>query len=99
MQLVDPASNRNVWGQAYEEPFEDVFAVQADIAARVAAALGAELSGAERRRMQTRPTASGEAYAIYLLALNHDNSFRRLDALSQLERAVEIDPAFSLAYG
>jgi TolB-like protein/DNA-binding winged helix-turn-helix (wHTH) protein len=99
MQLVDPASNRNVWGQAYEEPFEDVFAVQADIAARVAAALGAELSAAERRRMQTRPTVSGEAYAIYLLALNHDNSFRRIDALSQLERAVEIDPAFSLAYG
>ena len=99
MQLVDPASNSIVWRDDYQETFADVFAVQADIATKVAAALGAELSGAERRRMQTRPTASGEAYAIYLLALNHDNSFRRIDALSQLERAVEIDPAFSLAYG
>ena len=99
MQLVDPASSRNVWTQDYEEPFEDVFAVQADIATRVAAALGAELTLAERQRMATRPTASGEAYAIYLLALNHQNSGRRIDALSQFERAVAIDPAFSLAYG
>ena len=86
-------------GAEYEERFEDVFAVQADIATRVAAALGAELTAEERRRLEVRPTTSGEAYAIYLLALNHDNSFRRIDALSQLERAVEIDPAFSLAYG
>ncbi len=99
VQLVDPTSNSNVWTQDYEERFEDVFAVQADIATRVAAALGAELTVAERRRMEMRPTRSGEAYAIYLLALNHQNSDRRLDALSQLERAVEIDPAFPLAYG
>ena len=99
MQLVDPASSRNVWTQDYEEPFEDVFAVQADIATRVAAALGAELTLAERQRMATRPTTSGEAYAIYLLALNHQNSGRRIEALSQFERAVAIDPAFSLAYG
>ena len=99
MQLVDPASNRNFWTEDYEEPFEDVFAVQADIATRVAAALGAELTLAERQRMATRPTTSGEAYAIYLLALNHQNSGRRIEALSQFERAVAIDPAFSLAYG
>jgi TolB-like protein/Flp pilus assembly protein TadD len=98
MQLVDPASNSNVWTQDYERPFEDVFAVQADIATQVAAALGAELTVAERRQMEMRPTTSGEAYALYLLALNHQNAGRRLDALSLFERAVDIDPAFSLAY-
>jgi tetratricopeptide (TPR) repeat protein len=99
MQLVDPTSNSNLWAQDYEERFEDVFAVQADIATRVAAALGAELTVAERQRMETRPTTSGEAYAVYLLALNHQNADRRIDALNLFERAVEIDPAFSLAYG
>jgi TolB-like protein/DNA-binding winged helix-turn-helix (wHTH) protein len=99
LQLVDPKSNSNVWVQEYQERFEDVFAVQADIATRVAAALGAELTAEERRRMGMRPTTSGEAYAIYLLALNHHNSGRRLDALSQLERAVQIDPGFSSAHG
>jgi TolB-like protein/DNA-binding winged helix-turn-helix (wHTH) protein/Flp pilus assembly protein TadD len=99
VQLVDPNSNSNVWAQEYQERFEDVFAVQADIATRVAAALGAELSVAERRRMEMRPTTSGEAYATYLLALNHQNSDRRIDALRLLERAVEIDPTFSVAYG
>jgi TolB-like protein/DNA-binding winged helix-turn-helix (wHTH) protein len=69
MQLVDPTSNSILWAQDYEERFEDVFAVQADIARRVAAALGAELTAAERLRMETRPTTSGEAYAVYLLAL------------------------------
>ena len=99
MQLVDPTSSSNQCAQDYEERFEDVFAVQADIATRVAAALGAELTLAERQRMETRPTASGEAYAVYLLALNHQNADRRVDALNLFERAVEIDPAFSLAYG
>jgi adenylate cyclase len=70
MQLVDPTSNSNLSAQDYEERFENVFAVQADIATRVAAALGAELTVAERQRMETRPTTSGETYAIYLLALN-----------------------------
>ena len=99
LQLVDPTSNSNGWTQEYQERFEDVFAVQADIATRVAAALGAELTREERRRMEMRPTTSGEAYAIYLLALNHQNSDRRFEALSQLERAVEIDPSFSAAHG
>ena len=99
VQLVDPTSNGNVWTQEYQERFEDVFAVQADIATRVAAALGAELTAGERRRMDMRPTTSGEAYATYLLALNHQNSGRRLDALNQLERAVKLDPSFSSAHG
>ena len=99
VQLVDPVSNRNLWAQDYQRDFEDVFAVQADIATEVAAALGAELTVAERQRMKVRPTTSGEAYAIYLLALNHQNSGRRTDALTQFERAIEIDPTFSLAYG
>jgi TolB-like protein/DNA-binding winged helix-turn-helix (wHTH) protein len=99
VQLVDPSSNSIVWTQEYQERFEDVFAVQADIATRVATALGAELTAEERRRMELRPTTSGEAYAIYLLALNHDRSGRRLDALRQLELAVEIDPGFSSAHG
>ena len=99
LQLVDPKSNSNVWTQEYQERFEDVFAVQADIATRVAAALGAELTVEERRRLAMRPTTSGEAYALYLLALNHQNAGRRLDALTQLERAVEIDPGFSSAHG
>jgi serine/threonine-protein kinase len=99
VQLVDPTSNRNLWAQDYEERFENVFAVQADIATRVAAALGAELTVAERQRMETRPTTSGEAYALYLLALNHQQADRRIDALNLFERAVEIDSAFSLAYG
>ena len=55
VQLVDPASNRNVWTQEYQERFEDVFAVQADIATRVAAALGAQLTAEERRRMEVAP--------------------------------------------
>jgi TolB-like protein/DNA-binding winged helix-turn-helix (wHTH) protein len=99
VQLVDPSSNSNVWTQDYEERFEDVFAVQADIATRVAAALGAELTAEERRRIEIRPTTSGEAYATYLLALNQQNSGKRLEALNQLERAVEIDPGFSSAQG
>jgi TolB-like protein/DNA-binding winged helix-turn-helix (wHTH) protein len=99
LQLVDPTSNSNVWAQEYQERFEDVFAVQADIATRVADALGAKLTAEELRRMQMRPTTSGEAYAIYLLALNHLNSERRFDALHELERAVAIDPSFSSAHG
>ena len=100
MQLVDPTSNRNLWAQDYEERFEDVFAVQADIATRVAAALGAELTvgGAAAHGDAPDDVRRGLRDST-CLALNHQNSGRRIDALSQFERAIEIDPAFSLAYG
>ena len=57
-------------------------------------ALEAELSPAEQESIERAPTNSAAAYALYLNALDADFD----GAQSYLDRAIEIDPSFALAY-
>ena len=100
MQLVDPATRRNLWAEEYQESFADIFAVQASIAMNVANALATEFSAAEQQALERRPTSSPEAYARFLEA------FGQLDAAGGsvprahelLDEAIQLDPAFADAY-
>jgi TolB-like protein len=68
-QLIDAATQDHLWSEVYERDLADVFAIQADIAAKIAAALEAEFSVAEREGIEKLPTSSPTAYALYLRAL------------------------------
>ena len=68
-QLIDPESGAHLWSEAYERNFDDVFAIQADIAENIANALKAEFSLAEQATIVNRPTTSSEAYSLYLQAI------------------------------
>ena len=50
-QLMDARQNALVWGQVYDERLEDIFAVQSEIATRVATALNAEIVSGMRERI------------------------------------------------
>ncbi|HEX7080757.1 MAG TPA: winged helix-turn-helix domain-containing protein [Gammaproteobacteria bacterium] len=68
VRLVD-AGGTELWSETYDDELGDVFAIQADIAERIAAALAAELTPAERSSVGAAPTQSLEAYALYLQAV------------------------------
>ena len=100
-QLIDGRTGTHLWSNEYDRDLADVFAVQADIATRIAMALEAELSLEEQERIERVPTDSPEAYALYLRALDligprPDANEAR--ALSLLEEAVDIDPGFAMAH-
>jgi len=93
IQLIDPETDAHLWSESYNRDLADVFAIQADIAMNVANALQAEFSVAEQRNIEKIPTVSPEAYTLYLKFL----ATLRDDA--DLDRALELDPDFALAYG
>lgn len=98
--LVDARTGYSSWSKSYERRIDDIFAVQDEIAAAVAAALQITLGVGEIGR---RPgmTRNVEAYEEYLrafsLQLRFDpTSFPKI--LEHLERAVALDPGFSVAW-
>jgi len=106
-QLIDAATENHLWSEVYERGLADVFAIQADIAEKIAAALAAELSAAEKENIEKLPTNSPEAYALYLRAAavlqdkeHHIGSSPELRATveSLLEQTLAADPDFALAY-
>jgi TolB-like protein len=93
-ELINAADGYHIWSQRYERPLEDVFTLQDEMAAAIAAALRVKLSvepAAARRRTPAIP-----AYEAYLRGLHYvfnttPESFSR--AKQHLEQAIALDPA------
>jgi TolB-like protein/tetratricopeptide (TPR) repeat protein len=100
-QFIEAATGIHQWSETYDRDRSDIFAIQTDIATRIAASVQAELSADERRRIETPPTTSPEAYALYLKALaTFDGTSATVDAArGYLESAVALDPKFARAHG
>jgi DNA-binding winged helix-turn-helix (wHTH) protein/TolB-like protein/Tfp pilus assembly protein PilF len=101
--LIDSASDARLWSMSYPVTFADlstVFAMLSDIAANIATALDAEYSPAERARVAAAPTQSPQAYASLLRwqQLGWVQGFGAEEAMAFLDRAIEADPEFALAY-
>src|SRR5215212_4625576 len=102
VQLIDANTDEHVWASDYDRDVTDVFAIQSDLAQKIAESLQAKLSPGEKSRIERKPTENGEAYLAFVQA--HDLSctfedFNKLKQSEQLyERAVELDPNFALAF-
>ena len=105
-QLIDARTDRHLWGERYDRPLDDVFAIQTEIAKAIADHLQAKLSPAEKAAMEQPPTANLVAYDRYLRAkkLNASRTFDAREressrqAIRFLDQAVAHDPTFLLAY-
>src|SRR5438094_263168 len=101
VQLIDANTDEHLWANDYDRDVTDVFAIQSDLAQKIAEALQANLSPAERSQVTRKPTENGEAYLAFVQANNLASSFEDFERLNQseqlYERAVELDPNFALA--
>ncbi|MEE8094485.1 MAG: hypothetical protein V3T47_09645, partial [Gammaproteobacteria bacterium] len=101
-QLIDPETNSHLWSDTYPGDLSDlstVFAMQADIAMNIANAVGAEFSLAEQESIESVPTDSPAAYALYLRALRVPAGLgATIRAVRDLDAAIELDPEFASAY-
>ena len=101
VQLIDANTDEHIWANDYDRDVTDVFAIQSDLAQKIAEALQAKLSPGERSQMTRKPTENGEAYLAFVQARDLSCAFEDLEKLKQgeqlLERAVELDPNFALA--
>ncbi|HET9708732.1 MAG TPA: BTAD domain-containing putative transcriptional regulator [Gemmatimonadales bacterium] len=101
-QLVSAADGTQLWAQIYDEPLDEIFRVQSDIAERVVQALDIRLLDPQRRIVDAAPTRNIEAYDYYLRGNDfsrrgQDDRFQRA-AVRMYEQAVALDSGFALAY-
>src|SRR5262249_607618 len=54
-QLIDAESGVHVWGERYDRPLQDIFALQDEITDTIAAAMEPEIGAAERERARRNP--------------------------------------------
>ena len=97
--LTEAATGRHLWSERYDRSLQDAFAIQADIATRIARELASELAPAQLARLERRPTDSPEAYALYLQAISLEGRENAGDrAIELLSRAIAIDDGYADAY-
>lgn len=100
-RLVDAAADEELWAERFDRRMEDVFAVQAEVAERIAEALDTRLSSAERARIFRPPTRDMEAYNLCLLGRHYWARYTERDlrtAIGYFEQAISRDPEFASAY-
>ena len=104
-QLIDTRTDAHIWAEQYDRDLNDLFAIQSEIAQKVAQRLRAKITDAERSAIERRPTGDLVAYDLYSRASHvfpetsfdggMENWVRAIDLLNQ---AVARDPSFFDAY-
>jgi TolB-like protein/Tfp pilus assembly protein PilF len=103
VQLINALTDTHVWAEVYDRTLADIFAVQSDVAGRVAKELRVKLSSRQQQAVEVRPTENPEAYDAYLrglaiwnsLSLSPESLQKMAEAYS---RAVALDPTFAIAW-
>src|SRR5690349_12925747 len=68
VQLINANSDEHIWAEDYDRDLTDVFAIQTDLAQKIASALQAKLSPNEKARLDRRPTENADAYLLFVQA-------------------------------
>ncbi len=99
-QLVDARTDEHLWADQYDRELLDVFAIQSEVAQRVASALKTKLTHSVKERIERRPTGNFDAYALYLKGRYFWD--KRGEGLTKglecFQEALEIDPEYALAH-
>jgi TolB-like protein/class 3 adenylate cyclase/Flp pilus assembly protein TadD len=100
-QLINIADGYHLWSETYDREMADIFAIQSEVAQRVADALKVTLLADERQRLGRKATENLEAYNSYLLGRYYWNKrteegFQK--GIEQFEQAIEKDPNYAAAY-
>jgi TolB-like protein/Flp pilus assembly protein TadD len=103
VQLINANNDEHIWAEDYDRDLTDVFAIQTDLAQKIASSLQAKLSPNEKERLDLRPTQNPDAYLLYIQAhdyANRPDHFRdeSLKAEELFEQAIKLDPNFATAF-
>src|SRR5438876_558441 len=103
VQLINANNDEHIWAEDYDRDLTDVFAIQTDLAQKIASALQAKLSQNEKARLDQRPTQNSDAYLLFVQAHDYANRMEILPdtylrAVPLFEQAIKLDPTFAPAF-
>jgi TolB-like protein/Tfp pilus assembly protein PilF len=101
VQLINAGTEEHLWSSHYDKNLDDIFAVQSEIAEKVAGELKTQLLDSEKQTLEKKPTENTEAYTCFLrgrelVRMGTEPLLRQ--AVGLFEKAVELDPSFARAY-
>jgi tetratricopeptide (TPR) repeat protein len=104
VQLIDAETDAHLWAETYDEELTtaNIFAIQSDIARKIAAALQATLAPEVEELIEARPTESLEAYDLYTRGRYIGKAGSTVadveEAMDLFRRAIEADPGYAPPY-
>ncbi len=102
-QLIDTRTDTHVWVEQYDGDFNDLFAIQSEIAQKIAGQLHAKITAAEKLAIERKPTTDLVAFELYsrandIVGAGLSWGADTLRAIDLLNQAVARDPSFLQAY-
>ena len=101
IQLIEASTDTPIWVGQYNQEVIDIFALQNEVAQKIANAIEAAVTPAELEQIEKKPTENLLAYDYYLQALDpyYSRTKEGLEkAIPLFEKATEHDRQFALAY-
>jgi Tfp pilus assembly protein PilF len=101
VQLIEALSDKHLWVENYDRDLEDIFAVQSEVAEKVASSLHLKLTEEGKKKIEKGGTSNMEAYTVYLkgqLKLDRWDRESLSSAINYFEQALHHDPNYALAY-
>ncbi|PYI64039.1 MAG: hypothetical protein DMF07_08045, partial [Verrucomicrobia bacterium] len=105
VQLIDARSDMHLWAKSYDRNFNDIFAVESDVAQEIADTLRAKLSRSQVNALAAAPTRDPEAYDLFLKGEYEERLAEGTESVVFFDRAETFyrqaltrDPSFALAY-
>jgi hypothetical protein len=97
-KLIDTATGAHIWADRFDGGLDDIFDLQDRTAASVVSAIEPRPRRAEIERIGRKPTASLDAYDLYLRSLAQ--AYKRTkegfaESIRLARRALELDPAYA----
>jgi len=100
-QLVDAITGHHLWAERYDRDLKDIFAVQDEITQKIVRTLRVEVTEVELERIRRIPTENLNAYESFYRGLEYyrrSSKSSNIQARQMFEKAIELDPRFSVAY-
>jgi adenylate cyclase len=97
-QLLEAATDTQIWAERFDRTLDDIFAIQDEISTSIVAALKVKLLPAERAAIGQRSTTNSEAYELFLMArgFQRKGSERLKPVIVRIcRRVVDMDPGFA----
>lgn len=101
VQLIDTANDAHIWADKYDRKLVDIFAIQDEVTAAIAATLPGRVEAAQRDQLARAKPANMAAYECVLAAkvLHHRSTIADNErARTLIERAVALDPDYAHAH-
>jgi adenylate cyclase len=101
IRLLDIESGDYLWQDTLKGTMSDIFDIQESVAEKVVEGLKVHLASDEKKKLGERGTENGEAYELYLKAIEYflrqtKEGFRLADQL--FTEAIKLDPGYAEAY-